>query len=165
MQISFIRRLDELGRIVIPKEIRNKLNFNFGDLLDLNIENEALLIKKNISSFNIAYINNIIFLLEYLCDCDIIITDKEKIIAKGKNFVNINLDEPISNELTILINEHKSGVFDSINVCNNFKLNGKINIKSLIKDSNTLGVLIIKFNEDIEDVNNFLNLIEKILLK
>lgn len=41
------RRLDELGRIVIPMEIRKSLNISSGDLLDISVENGAVILKKS----------------------------------------------------------------------------------------------------------------------
>ena len=37
-----IRRIDELGRIVIPKEIRKNLGIREGDNLEILIENDKL---------------------------------------------------------------------------------------------------------------------------
>ena len=48
------RRLDELGRIVIPKEIRKSLKFMEGDALELFIENNSLILKKYDNSDEIA---------------------------------------------------------------------------------------------------------------
>jgi len=41
------RPVDELGRVVIPKEIRNTLNINTKDLLEIYIEGDMMIFKKN----------------------------------------------------------------------------------------------------------------------
>lgn len=41
------RPVDELGRVVIPKEIRNTLNIKTKDLLEIHIEGEMMILKKN----------------------------------------------------------------------------------------------------------------------
>ena len=41
------RPIDELGRIVIPKEIRNSLNINSKDLVEIYIEGDMIILKKN----------------------------------------------------------------------------------------------------------------------
>ena len=41
-----VRRIDELGRIVIPKEIRKNLGIREGDNLEILIENEKLTLQK-----------------------------------------------------------------------------------------------------------------------
>lgn len=48
------RRLDDLGRIVIPKEIRKSLKFMEGDALELFVENNSLILKKYDNSDEIA---------------------------------------------------------------------------------------------------------------
>ena len=41
------RPVDELGRIVIPKEIRNALGINTKDLLEIHLENNTIVLKKS----------------------------------------------------------------------------------------------------------------------
>ena len=41
-----IRRIDDLGRIVIPKEIRKNLRMKEGDNLEIYINSEDLILKK-----------------------------------------------------------------------------------------------------------------------
>ena len=40
------RKLDELGRIVIPKEIRNNFKIEEGDLIEFYLDNNEIIIKK-----------------------------------------------------------------------------------------------------------------------
>ncbi len=41
-----IRKIDGLGRIVIPMEIRNKLNVSQNDPLEIHVEGNSILVKK-----------------------------------------------------------------------------------------------------------------------
>lgn len=43
----YTRRIDDLGRIVIPKEIRLRLKIEEGDPLDLNLNGETIVVKKH----------------------------------------------------------------------------------------------------------------------
>ena len=43
---GIIRRLDDLGRIVIPRDVRRQLHFREGDPLELFIEKNGVLFKK-----------------------------------------------------------------------------------------------------------------------
>ena len=51
---GIVRRLDDLGRIVIPKEIRKSLKFMEGDALELFVENHSLILKKYDNNDEIA---------------------------------------------------------------------------------------------------------------
>ena len=45
-ETGVIRRIDELGRIVIPKEIRNRLRVGPGDMLDIFTQDKTIVLKK-----------------------------------------------------------------------------------------------------------------------
>lgn len=165
MHISFIRRLDELGRIVIPKEIRNKLNFSSGDLLDLNIGNDSLIIKKSNSTFNKEYVDELINLVEYLSNYDLILTNTECIVAKSSKLDVINIEDKISDSLNKLIIERKNEIYlNGVYISDNKFLDGKVYVKSLIKDSNELGLIILR-TKDNKDINLFLNMLVNLLLQ
>ncbi|MFV3013600.1 AbrB/MazE/SpoVT family DNA-binding domain-containing protein [Clostridium botulinum] len=44
--IGIVRKVDELGRIVIPKELRRTLNIEEGDGLEIYTEGEQIILKK-----------------------------------------------------------------------------------------------------------------------
>ena len=46
-EIGAIRKLDELGRIVIPKSVREKLNMEQGDNIEFYIDDNKVLLKKS----------------------------------------------------------------------------------------------------------------------
>lgn len=43
---GIIRHLDELGRVVIPRDIRQSLNMREGDLLEIYVENDGSIVLK-----------------------------------------------------------------------------------------------------------------------
>ena len=43
---GIIRNIDELGRIVLPKEIRKKLNINIKDHMEIYADNHSITLKK-----------------------------------------------------------------------------------------------------------------------
>ena len=57
---TIIRKIDELGRLVLPKDIRKQMDIHNGDLLELSCTQESLSIKKYSS------IREIVFLAEIL---------------------------------------------------------------------------------------------------
>ena len=51
MKTGIIRRIDDLGRIVIPKEVRRKLNISEGDPLEICFDGDRLYLEKYIASY------------------------------------------------------------------------------------------------------------------
>ena len=43
---GIVRKVDELGRIVIPKELRRTLDINEKDALEIYTEDEQIILKK-----------------------------------------------------------------------------------------------------------------------
>ena len=46
MQIKFVRKIDKLGRIVIPKDVRLMANVDLTDAVEITLENGAVVLKK-----------------------------------------------------------------------------------------------------------------------
>lgn len=42
----FTKKLDKLGRIVIPKDLRKKLDIEIGDNLDVQLDGNGIIVKK-----------------------------------------------------------------------------------------------------------------------
>ena len=71
---TFKKRIDELGRIVIPKEIRNSIKINNFDELELFIDNDSIVIKKTIGlELYKEKIDNLLSLLKGLLNIKILI--------------------------------------------------------------------------------------------
>jgi len=43
---GIVRRIDDLGRVVIPKEMRQTLRIREGDSLEISIDGEVILIRR-----------------------------------------------------------------------------------------------------------------------
>ena len=43
---GIVRRIDELGRIVIPKEMRKNLRIKTGDNLEIMVNDDTIVLKK-----------------------------------------------------------------------------------------------------------------------
>ena len=95
---GIIRRIDDLGRVVIPKEIRKNLRIREGDNLEIFVQNEDIILKKY------SMMNKINDLAQELTDAiyifmkhSIFITDTDSIVAGSgplkKNYLNKNISE------------------------------------------------------------------------
>ena len=98
-----VRRIDDLGRIVIPKEIRRSLRIREGDSLEIYSEgSEGITLRKYSQVENIeSFINQYVDAVYSTAKKEIIVTDTEKIIAAAGSFrkdiigkrIDIRLDE------------------------------------------------------------------------
>ena len=142
-----IRRIDELGRIVIPKEIRRNLGIRDGENVEIYTENDSIILKKHLRLSTTKY------LADTLCEIiyndfnyKIIITDREKIIAcKGidEKIINYNLT---SEYLNILENREIVIENKTINI-NNIELKGNFIFIPIISLNDGIG-LVVMYNEN-----------------
>ncbi len=44
--IGIVRKVDELGRIVLPRELRRTLNINDKDEIEIFVENQSIILRK-----------------------------------------------------------------------------------------------------------------------
>lgn len=113
---GMVRKLDELGRIVIPKEIRNVLKLKVGMQLEIYInENGELVLKEYYPVKELKKLADLI--CEILSDNigkNIFISDRKEIVsASGKNKKNL-LHKNISTELVALMEERKNYIASSL---------------------------------------------------
>lgn len=97
------RKIDELGRIVIPVEIRKILNIKEGDSLEFSVIDKSInLKKKSIVQENISLLKEIEKLMRSTIDGEYIITDREKIlISSNVELVDTFISTSISNLLEV----------------------------------------------------------------
>lgn len=156
---GIVRKIDELGRIVIPKEIRNVLSIHSNDDLEIFIDNMKIVLTKYEKSDNILnYSNNIVKIIDEKLNIKVFVTNKEKIITAG-NFKNKELDS----KLLELIEERKK--YESINKETINKISGYFVIYPIIVESDILGLLMfaketVFTNEEKILTNIILKLIE-----
>lgn len=110
-----VRRIDDLGRIVIPKEIRRSLRIREGDSLEIYSEGtEGITLRKYSQVENIeGFVNQYVDAIYSTTKKEIIVTDTEKIIAAAGSFrkdiigkrVDIRLDEKMHRLTTQVFNK------------------------------------------------------------
>ena len=151
--IDFIRRIDDLGRIVIPKELRRILKLNNNESIKLFVEDDKIVLKKYM------YIDEILRNIKILGDSfvkiynkNIIITDREKVIYSNKNIKN-----EISEELKeSIINCKYLNNNKQIKVNEDMIINNNYIYDLLIINGDVSGVIIIYSDDEIkeEDIKN-----------
>ncbi len=101
---NYIRKIDELGRIVIPKEVRNKLKIQDNESILINVDDNKI----NISKY--SYLNNYYRFINELCNqlveiykIELIISDREKVIFSNLTQKTTNeYNEDIIKDSTII---------------------------------------------------------------
>jgi transcriptional pleiotropic regulator of transition state genes len=53
---GIVRKLDELGRVVLPKEIRDRFNYEERQPVEIYIENDCIVLKKYNANPNINHL-------------------------------------------------------------------------------------------------------------
>lgn len=103
-----IRRIDDLGRIVIPKEIRRNLKIRDGESMEIFVDNEYIALKKYSCLDDLVNISN--ELVESISNefkKNVFITDMNKIIAWSGNDKKTYYDKNISSFIYNKIVERK----------------------------------------------------------
>lgn len=87
MSAGIVRRIDELGRIVIPKEFRRTMRLKEGDEMEILSSGDAITLKKY-SGFEslLSTVKAVASLLARSVDADVLFVSTEGVeIAEGKN--------------------------------------------------------------------------------
>ena len=98
MKKTFVtRRVDDLGRIVIPKDFRNNLIIKTGDILEISIFNNSILMKKHdLINVNDNFVNNLFNIFTKIINGNIYLTDNQKIVlSNNKNIIGLSIDNLI----------------------------------------------------------------------
>lgn len=163
IQNSNIRRIDELGRIVIPKDIRKKLHIKDSEPLEIYIQDEEIHIKKYSPLPDVLdFIENLIDIASRTTNNEYILTDRDVVLASSdKIFIGKKLNDNIKNIIlgcTEVKNEHMNLQIEDVD------LECRVNITPIIVDNDRSGILI-EYNKEREILTNdiikiFANLIE-----
>jgi stage V sporulation protein T len=101
------RRIDDLGRIVIPKEIRKTLKIRDGELLEISVEDEKIILAKHSTMKSISDMaKTCVEAYNDALDTNIIITDRDKVIAASSQLRKKYLDKDLSMEVSELLLKH-----------------------------------------------------------
>ncbi|MGN1352718.1 MAG: AbrB/MazE/SpoVT family DNA-binding domain-containing protein [Bacilli bacterium] len=155
MTSGIVRRIDNLGRVVIPKEIRKTLKIKENEQVEINVLDDSIVLNKysDIHEYDKS-INNLIDIIKNVYDRDIIITNLDKIVLTTKDYkdyINLELSPYLAN-----IVDNRKDVSELIPV--NLNLNSNMSdikvsysIKSIIVNGDMIGLLILLSNTNLEN--------------
>ena len=107
---GIVRRIDDLGRIVVPKEIRRTLRIREGDPLEIFTDREGEIILKKYSpigelgQFAGEYAESLAQTTGYL----VLVTDCDHVIAASGSGKKEFEEKPVSRQLEEAISERKN---------------------------------------------------------
>ena len=162
------RRIDDLGRIVIPKEIRKNLKIKENEVLEIFINNDEIILKK-FSSFNDSekVLSDYIKVINDMTGNDVIITDRDKVILSSKKLEEKLLNKKLSEYVNDLIENRSiflSNDMKGIEVIDNEKIKQNYYFIPFIIDSDVVGSIIMFSDKKIDENSKSLLLIASKLL-
>lgn len=154
---GIVRRIDDLGRVVIPKEIRRTLRIREGDPLEIFTDREGGVILKKyspigeLSDFSKEYAES----LNQTIGKIVLISDKDNIISLSGCPKKEYMDKKVSSELEKIMEERKTVILGEggeavIPLYDDEEINGKYSaqvISPIIAEGDTIGVVIIASDE------------------
>ncbi len=163
--MGVLRRIDELGRIVIPKGIRSRLKINEGDRVELILENDAELLLRKYSPMHEIKDNvkNMLIALEKELNIPVLLCNNEIFLASSSLKYEYYIEKPISSKLLSLLNERKNVGLVNHNLSN---INEPLNcmIYPLAKNSELIGGLIMIGINNVDDWQNRIMLLFRNIL-
>lgn len=156
-----VRRIDDLGRIVIPKELRRTMRIKEGDSLEIFIEgSDKVVLRKyspvqNVNEFIIEFAGSIYESSKK----DVIITDNERVIAVAGSIkkdlvgkkISLRLEERISNRLTQMVERGSE-----LELTDSFSIKRPAIIKPINVYGDVLGAIIILGDNEITEIEKSL---------
>ncbi len=115
---GIVRRMDDLGRVVIPKEIRKTLRIKEGDPLEIYTDKDLLMLKKYSPIVSVSEQAKIIADgITQITGKSCVVTDTDKVLyatqSKNKDYVSKNLSTQLEKALferkSILISRADGG--------------------------------------------------------
>ena len=152
-----VRRIDELGRIVIPKEIRKTLRMKEGESLEIFLDHEEDIVLKKYSSMHSLsdFAQKFADSMGRYIKHTIVITDTDKVLASSgerkKKYLNKNISEALLKSIQrreeILENYEKE-----FEIVEENKEEGTYAMSTIIVNGDVIGsILLISDGEDLKE--------------
>ena len=147
----FQRRIDNLGRISIPVDIRKKINLELDDYVNISCDDQTIFIEKK--SFQNRFkdvAENILIKFKKVYDCDVFLFNREKLLYSSieeietENILVSNLSLEKYFDYPRVIVEHEIKIFDEL-------IFDIAHFIPIIESGYVIGIAIISSNQRISD--------------
>lgn len=146
-----VRRIDELGRIVIPKEIRKNMRIKTGDSLEIFLNDDDIVLKKYSPIETLENIlDNYVDTFNQVLKHNIIVTDRDKVIAISGNLKKKYFGKSISDFTDRSIERRDSFVErqkKSVNFVEDIDEFCYYSFSSIVNNGDAIGAIIILSTE------------------
>lgn len=167
MASGIVRRVDSLGRVVIPKEIRKVLKIKENEQLEIKVEDDKIILSKysDIHDYDKS-INNLVDGIKNISNKDIIITNLNKIVIASKDYKDYLEIELNSFLLNILDNRKSIEELSPSNLkITDKEINVSYVIKPIIVYGDTIGLIMMLSDTNIlKNDLDLLTLLENYLI-
>lgn len=147
---GIVRRIDDLGRVVIPKEIRRTLKIREGDPLEIFTSNDGEVIFKKYSPMGemVSFADDLVAAISSCCNLVIAICDRDRCVAVSGSKKEI-IEKPVTSELEKICDDRRTFVNqDEANVFAFEGVNKKICIAvPIIAAGDIVGCVVMLENE------------------
>ena len=142
-QTGVTRKIDELGRIVIPKEIRKNLGIRDGEALEIFTSEDSIILKKYFEVRKYEDLSNkLCELIKNIYNIDLVITDREKVITSSNKDIVENTR--LNNKFLELIDNREMFISRDLSTINfGVDISGYFTVISIIASSDSLGLVIL----------------------
>lgn len=154
-----VRRIDDLGRIVLPKELRRTLRIKEGESLEIFVEgDDSIILKKYspLSEIN-ALITDYVNSLYETSHKNISIVDHEIVVASsikelvGKRITK-TFDSLLAKRQTTLITS-----LDNLHLTDDYLLNSQTLVKPINVFGDVLGAVVLECGQQLTDIDKNLS--------
>lgn len=153
---GIVRRIDDLGRIVIPKEIRKTLKLDVGDPLEIYVEKDEIIFKKYSPIKGITNLSHTVAkVLSTVSEKSVLIFDTESVISaegKVKSFLNEKMSrdaqQVIESKRSYAISENENINMIKLTNGDESKFKSQILVPVLDSENNSLGLLCVLDTEN-----------------
>ena len=142
-----IKRIDELGRIVIPKDIRKRLSIKTNDTLEIGMDGDKIVLNNRIAikEYN-DYVKTLLTILTNYSGIKFLATNREDIIFNNTDIEGFEVNKYINMSLYEM-----DKVKDEI--CSG------CDIRPVIIDSNVEGIIIVINSECNKEIGKIINIL------
>lgn len=165
---GIVRRIDDLGRVVIPKEIRKNLKIKENESLEIFIDGDNIILKKysNLTDKEKVF-NDYISVLNDITGNEIIITDRDKVLVSSKKNEKY-IGREISDYLNDVLNSRNRVLSNDnwgLEIVDNEKIDCNYYIIPMIINSDIIGLMAMLSKNEIDDLSKLsMEIISKIIV-